>query len=323
MNKELLEFEKLNKNLISRLNKIVASKSSNINEDIDKLIRNSSKKHHYIPRYYINGFLGNDNEMFVYDKSKDQIRNKKTGSRGVFYEENRNSLQLENKEFISLFEEIYCLLDDTLPATIKLLISDVQELPHQLQKDLIASMNIFIVDLFLRNKNNDAFYDEKFNSAEIQFVNNHLNKYAEETKVIPGFKQLFRAKLFITYLEEFLNGDPNQITRFQLLNFPSEQVCIGDNPILFLLEDKETIDLHRSPLIIPICKTKIYLRNVQRKSPFGYEHVSILNALIIDQSSQLICCSNRKALEVDITSILPPVTGILTPLVGLGLSVSQ
>ncbi|MBV2228462.1 MAG: DUF4238 domain-containing protein [Sphingobacterium mizutaii] len=297
MNKETKEFERLNRNLLSRLEKIFKSRASNNDADIEELIRLSSKNHHYIPRYYINGFLGNDKEMFVYDKYRDQIRNKKSGSRGVFFEENRNSLQLADNRFISLFEEIYCLLDDTLPATIKVLTSDADELTEQLQRDLISSMNIFIVDLFLRNKNNDAFYDEKFSSARVQVLNSHLNHTTEEIKSVPGVKQLFRAHLFITYLEEFLRGDPNQITQFQLLQFPFEQVCIGDNPILFLRKEKELIDLNHTPLILPICKTKIYLRNVQRKRPFGYEHVAILNALIIDQSSHLICCSNRKALE--------------------------
>ncbi|MCC2599786.1 DUF4238 domain-containing protein [Sphingobacterium sp. FBM7-1] len=297
MEKELLDFKKFSERMIRQLNDIKNQESKTIKIDIQEEIKKSSKKHHFIPRYYINGFADSENELFIYDKQKDIIRNKKSGSSGIFFEENRNSIDLGDNVYISLFEEVYCFFDNNLKHLIKLLRSGVEKIDEKTSNEIIAYMNIFVLDLYLRNKNNDNLFDEIFHESEINFVNESLNEHRKEIKEMPGFKQLFRTKLFTSYIEEFFKMDPNKITKIQLINFEMDQICIGDMPLIFFNNHGQPYDLFNSPLILPISKSKLYLRDVSRKKSFYYEDTSIFNALIIDRSSKLIGCSNKKTLQ--------------------------
>lgn len=49
-----------------------------------------SSKHHYIPQYYIKGFLDNEHLFYKYDKIRDSFKTGKVGSKGVFFELHRN-----------------------------------------------------------------------------------------------------------------------------------------------------------------------------------------------------------------------------------------
>lgn len=91
--------------------------------------------------------------------------------------------------------------------------------------------------------------------------------------------------------------DPKQITNTKVISFGRDQMCIGDQPMLFQYNSGTPYDLFHSPLILPISKSKIYLRNVFRNESYADEDTSIINGLIIDQSSSIIACSNRVTLE--------------------------
>ncbi|MFD2743156.1 MULTISPECIES: DUF4238 domain-containing protein [Sphingobacterium] len=295
MNKFLLEFERFTNGIHKRLEKREYDQKAEF--DLEDELKRSSKKHHYIPRYFINGFTDNENLLYIYDKQRDAIKKNKIGSGGIFYEEYRNSLDLGNNKYISIFEDMYCFFDNELPSVIKLLRSNVDSFDYKTGSEIIAYMNIFILDLFLRNKNNDAFFDQVFETSTFEFRNNDLNQYHKEFKEMSGIKKLFRLKLFTTYLNEIFKYDPRQITNTKVLSFERDQICIGDQPMLFLSNSGTPHDLFHSPLILPISKSKIYLRNVSRNIKYGYEQTSAINGLIIDQSSNIIACSNRVTLE--------------------------
>lgn len=293
MHNQLKEFQKFQKRIADMLERIADPDHARC---INKSSAEISKKHHYIPRYYINAFADANKEFFIYDKEKDIIRKNKNTSGGVFFEMHRNSLHLGEDEYLPIFEEFYCFVDNNFPVVLTLLQSDIKELPQADAGALMACMNIFILDLFLRNKNNDKFIDLLFERSEVQFGNLEA-KSSDYLKNVPGIKQLFRAKLLEKYIGEFPKLAPKNITRMRVITFPDEQICIGDNPMLILNVDGTPEALFQSPLILPISNKKLYLRNVQRTKPLRYEDTILFNAWIIDQSSKLIACSNKKTLE--------------------------
>jgi intein-encoded DNA endonuclease-like protein len=50
----------------------------------------SSRKHHYLPRYYLKGFTDAEDGFFVYDKQKDKMF--RSGSIAAFYENDLNTV---------------------------------------------------------------------------------------------------------------------------------------------------------------------------------------------------------------------------------------
>ncbi len=163
MDKFLLEFERFSNRLHERFEKIKYAEKFEYN--LENELKRSSKKHHYIPRYFINGFADDNNLLYIYDKQRDTVKKNKIGSGGIFYEEYRNSMDLGDDNYISIFEDIYCFFDNELPAVIRLLKSDIDSIKQNTVNEIIAHMNAFILDLFLRNKNSDDFFTKSFKRA--------------------------------------------------------------------------------------------------------------------------------------------------------------
>ena len=53
----------------------------------------ASKRHHYLPRYYLKGFTNSDNRFFVYDKEEERIFVSSPGA--AFFENNLNTVTLQ------------------------------------------------------------------------------------------------------------------------------------------------------------------------------------------------------------------------------------
>lgn len=61
----------------------------------------ASKKHHYIPRFYLNGFTNENAGYFIFDKEKEEIRY--TNPINSFFKNNRNSV-IVNGEKLTIFQ---------------------------------------------------------------------------------------------------------------------------------------------------------------------------------------------------------------------------
>jgi len=53
-----------------------------------------SKRHHYIPEYYIDGFTDNNGFLCIYDKQKNKIIRNLRPPKSIFFEENLNSISV-------------------------------------------------------------------------------------------------------------------------------------------------------------------------------------------------------------------------------------
>jgi hypothetical protein len=295
MHDPLTEYKRLREKLRKASKKVYVSKST-ANYNVVKAVEQSSTKHHYLPRYYIDGFLAADGLLDIYDKQRDTIKRERKGSGGIFFELNRNSVDFGFSKPISLFEEAYGTIDNLLPAAIRLLRADSVTISNEIFIELMAHIDVFIIDLFWRNINTDRLFDEMYNKGKMTITGSESKILsAEETdavKQIPGFKQLARFQIFKTAIQEALSQDPNGISNGNLVSFHLDQICIGDMPFLFPFTAKTHTALIRLPVIVPISKSKIYLRNVERTKPYDFTDTCMFNALIIEQSSKFICSAN-------------------------------
>ncbi len=267
------------------------------------LSQNKSSNHHYIPKFFVDGFIGDDNLMFVYDKINDRIKKNKQGSKGVFFEIDRNSTDIGTDLSVSWIEEAYSVFDNIIPPSIKLLRSNI-ELDDDLRVELHAHLTTFFINLFWRNINNDNLFDRIVKNASITVTNSHRKRLlsnieANEYKNEKSFQQLLRFQMTGLTLKSLTDNNQG-IFSTKTITFPQKQLCIGDNP--FLLQDvpKKHTDLLNTPAFIPISSTKLYVRNIDPQTQFDFHYTSILNSLIIDQSSKLICFADKTVLEAAI-----------------------
>ena len=64
-----------------------------------------SKKHHYLPRYYLKGFTNNDNHFYVYDKQTDNIF--LSSPDDTFFENHLNTATLRDGSKSDFLEDMY------------------------------------------------------------------------------------------------------------------------------------------------------------------------------------------------------------------------
>ena len=297
----LKAYLKLQAKLKSAVTEDEDSKQTKRDYDVEEAASLSSSKHHYIPQYFINGFLAADKQMDVYDKQRGAIQKHRKSTGGVFYELGRNSADFGFSRPVSLFEDAYGTIDNLLPAAVKLLRADPKLITRDIFLELMAHINILIIDLFWRNINSDQLFEDIYSNYKITFTLDKTKvlskEHTEYLKTIPGFKQLSRLSLIQSALRDALEMEAQEITTGNLIAFETDQICIGDMPFLFLFQPYDHYSLNRVPAIIPISKSKIYLRNVERIRSFDSSDTCMINALIIKQSSKMICGANPTVLK--------------------------
>ena len=63
-----------------------------------------SKRHHYIPQFYLKGFTNELGEYYLFDKERNEIRKSKPIN--SFFENKRNTAFVKDEEFVVL-EDMY------------------------------------------------------------------------------------------------------------------------------------------------------------------------------------------------------------------------
>lgn len=305
MNNPLADYERLQRKLRKVSEGSYISKITPENYSKEKAILNSSSKHHYLPEYYIKGFLAKDGLLDIYDKERGAFKKKRRSSGSVFFEYNRNSTDFGFSKPVSLIEEGYGIIDNLLPSAIRLLRAENVVISEEIFIELMAMIDVFMIDLFWRNINTDSLFDDMYNRAKMTVTVSGRVLSPEETSSIknePGSKQLARFQIFKVVMQEALKQDPQGIKYGNLISYDLDYICLGDMPFLFPRPPKTQTDLLQFPVIIPISNSKIYLRNVERKIPYSFIDICMMNALIIDQSSKLICSSNPTILKKAVDS---------------------
>lgn len=270
---------------------------------LEEELAKSSSRHHYIPKYFIDGFLNQKQELWVYDKKQGKIQNKTRPSKSIFFEEHRNSVDLGFKKPLSIFEDAYSVMDNILPPAIRILRGDAAFSPEMFT-ELTAHLNVFITDLFWRNINTDELFNRLYQNGPITIKDDTGNVYTqtavENLKKVPGFQQLVRLSMREIALRDFTRKPAEGFYTSDLFVFPNAPVCVGDMPFLFKQKPKQHIDLINLPAFIPISKSKIFMRSIKNEELFRVNDLHILNALIIEQSTKYICAADRETLSIAI-----------------------
>jgi hypothetical protein len=60
--------------------------------DMEKFFQRNSSRHHYMPKFLIEGFKNTKGTLFVYDKKHNKIIDKGKSPKSIFYEWDRNTI---------------------------------------------------------------------------------------------------------------------------------------------------------------------------------------------------------------------------------------
>lgn len=262
-----------------------------------------SKKHHYLPQFYLKGFLNENKEFFVFDKKLNQIR--KSSPDKSFFENNRNSSQMGNERSVFL-EDIYSYFDSlTAPHLDKLRKKTVDNCT--LDSESLARMQMFICQLFWRIPGNDLLLSKMadeltFEQAGFDIINKNTRKSIANKELQDKLKseEIFR-KMYSIFLP-FISIRDKSASDFHYwrLYFRKDKCqVVGDIPIVLKkLTDFKSLN---EEIIFPISCDKI-LVHTKNKTPTNLPSIFITNLdlLMVQQAKRFVCCSN----EAYLTSLI-------------------
>ncbi|WP_417941495.1 DUF4238 domain-containing protein [Flavobacterium sp. RS13.1] len=264
----------------------------------------SSTKHHYLPVFYLNGFADENQQLFVYDKIKNEILEKQNPS-SKFYKNHLNNFRQDGKVLFS-FEEKMFTPSDTRVAPLFSRFKNI--LNYEFSAVDKVEILHFLSQLYWRSPETHEKYielikKEGFSNKHFQVSKNGKQLKDEEIPEIinkilndPETQKMF--KHIIPLTNGSIEESKKLFDKWKVIDLTNDQARLitGDNP--FLINNKDfRIDNIFEELIFPLSKDKVLI--LSDESPDFFDSIALvnINILILHQSKRFIASENRNQLE--------------------------
>lgn len=265
----------------------------------------TTKRHHYLPQFYIKGFVNSDNKIHVFDKVEKCFKKHEFSTQQIFFEWNRNTL-LINGEKDDFIEKFYGKFENIIAPTYNKIKNQSYRINYN-PKD-IFNLLLLVSLTHWRLPINDEEAKKFVMSTPskklfIKIINKETEKevreeFYEELKTRNGFIEMYKlSKSFI----DFGNLDMNK-------NFDNWKIygaatdvqlhILGDNPIVFK-QQPENKNILETELIFPLSKGITLYHN---KGKVIYElkpedRVKV-DVMVFLQSQRFVVGPNREYLNM-------------------------
>jgi hypothetical protein len=269
--------------------------------------KNVSRKHHYLPRHYLEGFTDSSNAFFVYDKHTGKIF--QTNPDGAFFENNLNTVVFPNGASSDFLEGLYTEFENQSWAAFDKIRQSTFKTPIQLSDKM--HLFLFLLFLYWRLPTNNEMVEklsaEAFKeNTDVDFFRlrnkNGENAPEEIVRVVresEAFRKVF--KQIVPFAPFFKDpGWSAKLLNWRFLYTGDEKSwnIVGDNPII--LKGNEFLDPANclNEFVFPV-SGKILLISLEKplKNGLPPEFTVEYSAAIINNAERFAACQNREFLE--------------------------
>lgn len=201
-----------------------------------------SRKHHYLPRHYLEGFTQSQNLFYVYDKREDKLLPEPLTPAAMFFQNDLNTVTLPSGKSSDFMEDLYTATENTTWESFDRIRGSSPE--HAVE--LWDKMHLFLFLLFLhwRLPSNaehiDTLHKDMFSPRSdlwfFHLLDTHGNDAPEEVKTAiknaPGFMKAARLIAPFAPLYEKNWADQLNNWRFLYAGDGGNWALVGDNPII-------------------------------------------------------------------------------------------
>lgn len=264
--------------------------------DTYNIEQKNSTRHHYIPKFLIEGFKNSEGLLYVFDKEKNKILKNPRSPKSIFFEDDRNTVELTETLESSVLEDVlYSKIDNESSPIVKQYQKDpLNEIKFAPEDN--AKFLFFLITLFWRIPNTDFAAEDVMNRTVI-------SSSGIDPKVLqndPTFRKMQRAGLFKHQIDEMIKFGKKGTKWVNIHQSGREIYVIGDNPILFKTVPGKFSEFNDIDFLIAVSSNRIFsstnssFKNLTEINSIRY------NAAVINQSTRYVGCSNLEALNQSI-----------------------
>jgi len=249
--------------------------------------QNPSKNHHYIPEFFIKGFVNENKKVYVYDKIKDRIDKREFSAASICYIEHGNTITHDSKQF-TVLENIYHNLEEYSKNAVKTFTTVIDVPDEHTQSDL-RKLLLFINQIFWRTPANDDYA----NSLIERYREKHPDwkTFVEDGTTFVNFSIDDRLKMIkLTLPSEILLRDENNLkARTKYVSIQSNgPYLLSDNPIIYPIKPFSAVDFTEK-IIFPINKHRLYVSTTEStQKTIGPAELMLINVQFIVQARQYV-----------------------------------
>lgn len=262
-----------------------------------------SARHHYIPKYYIKGFVNPDGLLFVYDKTKDKIIGRKP-PKSIFYEWDRNTISNKTEKNSIIEDKLYGYVD-SLCSPVFEWYRNQPNIDGIHDKERLGKLKIFAVNLYWRLPVNDKIFDSVWERTKIKLKADNGeeifdNDLEDKIKKDLNHKKVARTNLDVESINEAIDKSKNEKFYNKLFDFAAPKLLLGDNPVVYRVQPKTIDKIVYSDLAFAISSNRLFYEMGEDGINIHDNLANFYNTIVIHQSAQYICSHDEKILEKSI-----------------------
>ncbi len=259
-----------------------------------------SKKHHYLPRFYLKGFTNKTGDFFIYDKKKDEIR--KSKPENSFFEKFRNTGTVKGEKS-DLPERVLAEFDNrSANALEKIRKSNFRE--NVLTPETLYEIRFFIASTFWRIPKNDNLREKIINDFSFQELGfgifekksgERMEEAEQLVKDIDLFRKMYSSLLpLVSFMDKYNTHNFND---WRILHGTNSVHITGDNPII-LKDQYENFSSIQQNIIMPLSSEKILTCTNKAPNSFHPDFNLKMDIMILHQSERFVCSSSEEYLKL-------------------------
>ena len=258
---------------------------------------NNSKRHHYLPQFYLKGFLNDKNTFAIYDKKREVLKKGEYSPESHFFESHRNTISILGDKTDFIETVLYSKIDDDLAPFFQKL--------RSLDQNFLSFENLFPIKMFIsflywRLPVNDKLISDQIQDLTLEqlgLVSKNENLTVEELnngwntlKGMPFFEKIL--PLILPYETFKISPHKGEELYWKGIFDFGDKTITSDNPII--LKDPNQYYEKSQIIIVPISKNKrVVYGSFSNHVKLTGEFNLLCDLVIIDQAHNYVCCSNK------------------------------
>lgn len=275
-----------------------------------------SKNHHYLPQFYLKGFVNDCGQLYYYRKNNEAIKRgyqnyKKVYPSGIYYEQGLNTISLSSfgHEDIDLENDVFMEKDDRYAKAFidmkEKYNYNVYEIPIQTKADIVE----FVLGLYWRvpgrgERLSALIKKDGLLTGDLKLINKITNHYYSDEE-IPNIINDILSKEFnqkaimpIFYEEVIKKHDWSNLEEKFFIFETNIPLLIGDIPYIPLKSENKRNKILEE-FVIPLDKNHILIYATKKPSYLETNLFHYIALCIIDGASEKISCNDLEYLKTE------------------------